>query len=343
MATTNAGLGSISAVAAPGPGHKSDTDTAYGAGKIHSFQTNTVEKSYVDFEGSYNGHDGIFGGKAAIAETLAVTGDTAIGGGTDHGARFGVNAGDGNTVATFESTDANANIYIIDSVGSVVLACASGQLNLYSGGDGGALTNPVIGLNIDTSQNVTIPNGIFAVSDETDASSATVASLKTAGGIACEKSLWVGDDLIVAGNVASFGANALASNLALSLNTAVTKDRAIVWQTGGVSRWILKANNTAEGGADAGSDWVLLARNDVGGAIGTAFTITRSTMAVSFGAALAATGNLTVSGAGPHVFDGLATEAFELIDAGSVGASEQDWVEIEVGGNQGFLRVFAAK
>ena len=55
MARTNAGMGSISAVAAPGPGHISDTDTAYGAGKIHSFLTDAVEKAYVDFEGSYHG------------------------------------------------------------------------------------------------------------------------------------------------------------------------------------------------------------------------------------------------------------------------------------------------
>ena len=55
MAITNAGMGSISAVAAPGPAHISDTDTAYGAGKIHSFLTDAVEKAYVDFEGSYHG------------------------------------------------------------------------------------------------------------------------------------------------------------------------------------------------------------------------------------------------------------------------------------------------
>ena len=39
---------------------------------------------------------------------------------------------------------------------------------------------------------------------------------------------------------------------------------------------------------------------------------------------------------------GTATEALEIVDAGSAGATEQDWIEVEVGGNQGFIRVYAA-
>ena len=40
---------------------------------------------------------------------------------------------------------------------------------------------------------------------------------------------------------------------------------------------------------------------------------------------------------------GFATEHLEFVDAGSAGATEQDWVEVEVGGVQGYIRVFAAK
>lgn len=40
---------------------------------------------------------------------------------------------------------------------------------------------------------------------------------------------------------------------------------------------------------------------------------------------------------------GLATEDVELIDAGSAGASFQDWIEIKTGGVQGFLRVYDTK
>lgn len=38
-----------------------------------------------------------------------------------------------------------------------------------------------------------------------------------------------------------------------------------------------------------------------------------------------------------------ATEDLELVDAGSAGATEQDWVEVTVGAVQGYLRVFATE
>lgn len=40
---------------------------------------------------------------------------------------------------------------------------------------------------------------------------------------------------------------------------------------------------------------------------------------------------------------GLGTENLELIDAGSIAATEQDWIEVEVGGVRGFIHVFAGK
>lgn len=39
----------------------------------------------------------------------------------------------------------------------------------------------------------------------------------------------------------------------------------------------------------------------------------------------------------------LATEDLDIVDAGSAGATEQDWIEVKVGGNTGYLRVFASK
>lgn len=38
-----------------------------------------------------------------------------------------------------------------------------------------------------------------------------------------------------------------------------------------------------------------------------------------------------------------ATENLEMVDAGSSGATEQDWIEVTVGGNTGFIRVFASQ
>jgi len=39
----------------------------------------------------------------------------------------------------------------------------------------------------------------------------------------------------------------------------------------------------------------------------------------------------------------LATEDFSIEDAGSAAATEQDWIQVRVGGNVGYIRVFAAK
>jgi hypothetical protein len=39
----------------------------------------------------------------------------------------------------------------------------------------------------------------------------------------------------------------------------------------------------------------------------------------------------------------LATEDLEFVDAGSAGATEQDWLEVQIGGNTGYIRVFASK
>lgn len=39
----------------------------------------------------------------------------------------------------------------------------------------------------------------------------------------------------------------------------------------------------------------------------------------------------------------LPTEDFEIVDAGSAGATEQDWIEVQIGGVQGYLRVYATK
>lgn len=39
----------------------------------------------------------------------------------------------------------------------------------------------------------------------------------------------------------------------------------------------------------------------------------------------------------------LATEDLDIVDAGSTGATEQDWIEVKVGGNTGYIRVFATK
>ncbi len=55
-------------------GHILDTEDNYPSGILLSLRNFTVEKASIDFEGTYTGHDGIFGGKVTVAETLVVTG-----------------------------------------------------------------------------------------------------------------------------------------------------------------------------------------------------------------------------------------------------------------------------
>jgi len=53
-------------------------------------------------------------------------------------------------------------------------------------------------------------------------------------------------------------------------------------RTAGVDRWAAEVTSTAEGGANAGSNYALNAYNDAGALLGTAWTINRSTQVVTF-------------------------------------------------------------
>lgn len=46
---------------------------------------------------------------------------------------------------------------------------------------------------------------------------------------------------------------------------------------------------------------------------------------------------------GSFLASSLSTESMKIVDAGSVSATEQDWIQVEVGGNTGYIRVFATK
>ena len=56
----------------------------------------------------------------------------------------------------------------------------------------------------------------------------------------------------------------------------------------------------------------------------------------------------TYTWTGAHTFPSgvaldLATEDVTFVDAGSASATEQDWIEVTVGGATGYLRVYATK
>lgn len=71
------------------------------------------------------------------------------------------------------------------------------------------------------------------------------------------------------------------TGVTFSLDSAAATNRLIQFATGGLGRWKLFADTTAEGGANAGSNFTLNAYDDAGSLIGGALTIARSTRAVT--------------------------------------------------------------
>ena len=66
--------------------------------------------------------------------------------------------------------------------------------------------------------------------------------------------------------------------------------------TNGVGRWqIVPGDSTAESGSNAGSNFLLAAYNDAGAFLGSALTITRSSLAAAFGGTLSANGSFSSS------------------------------------------------
>lgn len=85
-------------------------------------------------------------------------------------------------------------------------------------------------------------------------------------------------------SVLTAGANAVTGGLAI--NGAAGSGRALVYRTAGVVRWYLRASNTAETGADAGTPLEIVAHTDAGVAIDSPLVIVR-----------AAAGLITIGGA----------------------------------------------
>lgn len=114
------------------------------------------------------------------------------------------------------------------------------------------------------------------------------------------------------------GADAKAAAVSLLLNTAAGYLRSVAFQTGGVDRWFLRAEATAEGGSDAGSDFELVAVDDSGVEIGDALKITRADMAAVFGGSLRST--LLGIAAAPSASKGIYAAPTALTGTSQIGA-----------------------
>lgn len=74
--------------------------------------------------------------------------------------------------------------------------------------------------------------------------------------------------------------------------------------------------------------------------VSTNATVTGNQFAALFMGGAVGIGILTPTG----VLElGMSTENTAFVDAGSAGATQQDWIEVKVGGNQGYVHVFAGK
>ena len=100
---------------------------------------------------------------------------------------------------------------------------------------------------------------------------------------------------VIAGGNVLVGTNASASPI-VQINGAAGSNRRVIYQTGGVARWIAQANNTAESGSNAGSDYQIVPYNDAGVGQPAALTISRASGLATFVNGLTATtGNITAT------------------------------------------------
>ena len=88
-------------------------------------------------------------------------------------------------------------------------------------------------------------------------------------------------DMAGAGTIARFGDG--SGQAQIIVNGVAGGVRDVVLSTAGVARWVLRANETAEGGSNAGSDFVLVARTDAGAYLSSPLLIKRSTGNVGIG------------------------------------------------------------
>ncbi|MCI0348209.1 MAG: hypothetical protein L0Z53_02185, partial [Acidobacteriales bacterium] len=80
--------------------------------------------------------------------------------------------------------------------------------------------------------------------------------------------------------VATFGlagqATAGVDDLAVRLEESAGINRNIIWATSATSRWLMRANSSAESGSDAGSNFDMISFTDAGAVLRTDLTIIRS-------------------------------------------------------------------
>lgn len=96
---------------------------------------------------------------------------------------------------------------------------------------------------------------------------------------------------------------ASSGTAAIALDAAAGQSARLTFRTGSSARWIVHRTGTAEGGSNAGSDFVFNRRDDSGGSLGDVLTLLRSSGRVRIGAPAAGieygpSGPLDMAGSG---------------------------------------------
>jgi len=192
--------------------------------------------------------------------------------------------------------------------GGVTLSSVTGTLAVANGGTGAT-----------TAANARTNLGAAATSGNLSQFAATT-SAQLAGVLSDE----TGSGALVFGTSPTFSGTATFSNISalfgtfngnVSLNYAApATQRALNWTSAGVARWFLQNDGTAEGGSNAGSNFVLSRFSDTGTFLGNAVTVTRASGLTTL-SSLAVTGAITPSSTAGIV----GTTTNDGANAGSVG------------------------
>lgn len=106
-----------------------------------------------------------------------------------------------------------------------------------------------------------------------------------------------GSGLVIVNNATLGADSAVGINSStqtfFSLNSATASFRNIVFKTAGSSRWIIRADNAAESGSDAGCNFQIVSRTDAGSVKTTVIDIARATGVVTLGGLLSTLASAT--------------------------------------------------
>lgn len=143
----------------------------------------------------------------------------------------------------------------------------------------------------------------------------------------------------------SIGSGTGSGNTNAQLRGAAGTDRNLNWMTGTGLRWIARADNVAESGANAGSNWALHARTDAGAAIDSPLQIVRAANgAITLGGAgnrqVIIAGNAWGAGAASLRFNGLTNGAGALagtLNNSPVAGNPAFWLPVSIAGTVRFI------